>query len=635
MTEVWQQLRQAPGETALTQTMNTNEASLAAASDPATPVEDLLSLSINKDPGVLQALARNPNVPEELLQELWQRFPESILENPLLTLWEFTNAGSAAKKLGDRAMLALYNHLRDTGAELPEDLFTPKTLAYLARRGMHHFDGAVFKHFPHEKDPAVRVRMVENPRNGELQDIYQRYAPDEIWELFATDPHPEVRLHFSVLLRSVSEKKPPERLDIYSTAARHLAKDGRPEVDKHLAHCKWIPADLVERLSKSPDACIREALSGCAFAPPHVVARLAKDSSTEVRIAVARRSQAPEIHAILRRDRSPEVRRELAQNASLSREVLDLFSLGDKPSVVEAVFLHPKADTSLRTKILLEASPEVHRVLASMGKSLTLSFYRTVKHVVSAVALENLAGAPGLRREIVEDLARDKHPEVRLAVAQRITNRHNNSPHEKNIALVNAFGCDPDPRIRERVCTDWRLNKGATAVFFSDPDPIVRKKALCAVLGSLVGCRDNRRLHPYRDIYNAKASLVAKLARDPDELVRQEIATCPEAPPRALGILLDDPEPYIRNAVLEHTRWPYGVMIDFVKRFGPRIDSVSVYHGDTTPSVPALRLLARSRNPFVRFLVARCGRTPRRTLRELAEDRHPSVRQTALRQLEK
>jgi hypothetical protein len=144
VTEVWQQLRQAPGETALTQTMNTNEASLAAASDPATPVEDLFSLSINKDPGVLQALARNPNVPEELLQELWQRFPESILENPLLTLWEFTNAGSAAKKLGDRAMLALYNHLRDTGAELPEDLFTPKTLAYLARRGMHHFDGAVF-----------------------------------------------------------------------------------------------------------------------------------------------------------------------------------------------------------------------------------------------------------------------------------------------------------------------------------------------------------------------------------------------------------------------------------------------------------------------------------------------------------
>ncbi len=615
--------------------MKTNAAYLAAAADPATPVEDLLSLSIIKDHDVLRELARNPNVPEELLHELWRRFPECILENPLLTLWEFTNAGSAAKKLDDRTMLALYNHLRDTGAELPENLFTPKTLAYLARSGMHHFDEAVFKHFPHEKDPAVRVRMVEHPRNGMLQDIYQHHAPDEIWELFATDPHPEVRLHFSILLRSVSEKKPPERLEIYSAAARHLAKDGRTEVDMHLAHCKWIPADLVERLFNSPDARIREALSGCEFAPPQVVARLAKDSSTAVRIAVARRSRSPEIHAILRRDRSPEVRRELAQNASLSREVLDLFSLGDKPSVVEAVFLHPKADNGLRTKILREASPEVHRVLASMGKSLTLSFYKTVKHVVSTQALAAVAGSPGLRREIVEDLARHPDAEVRLAVAQRISNRHNNSPHEKNIALVNAFGCDPDPRIRERVCTDWRLNKGATAVFFSDPDPGVRKKTLCSVLGSLVGCRDTRRLHAYRDIYNAKAALIAKLARDPDELVRQEIATCAEAPPRALGILLDDPEPYIRNAVLRHTRWPYGVMIDFVKRFGTRIDGVSVYHGDTTPGVPALRVLARSRNPFVRFLVARCGRTPRRTLRELAEDRHASVRETAVRQLQK
>lgn len=600
---------------------------IAIASDPSTPAERLISLADAPQTEIHRALARNPNTPVDLLQHFWETHPDCILENPVLTLWEFTKPGFAVEVIGNKTLFRLYTHLRRQGGELPAHIFQSKTIAALARVGLMHFDSAVFEFLPFESDPAIRLRMVENPSNLRLFDIYQSYAPDHIWELFSTDPHPDVREQFAILIRSAHTIHAPKRLEILSKAARLLARDERIEIHLHLAHCPYLPADLVEQLSGSADARIREALTGCLFSPLPVRKNLAKDPDENVRLSLTRKSSLPEIHAILLSDPSAKVRKALAENASLSRDILQKFNLWDSPEVVSSLFCNPKTGQAMQLKILNGAVLEVQEAVLRMGRTLTPSFYRKIKPMLHSSVFFRLCEVGGLHRDIFEDLARDPSAEARLGAACRVTNRHNNGSHAKNVAMVNIFASDPDVKIRKQVCTDWRLNKTATALLFSDPDAGVRKKTLCSVLAQLVSNRDKRAYSSYQKIYREKAALIVKLARDPDPAIREAIANCREAPPAALRILLDDPAPNIRKAARNHCRWPYGVMLDLGKN--QKSNTESLFHGETTPSSSALRLLAASQNPFVRMLVARCKRTPLAELRKLANDPNPTVREAA------
>ncbi len=507
---------------------------------------------------MLRALACNPSTPHDVLQRLWETHPECVLENPILTLWEFTSAGSLPELIGMRALLALFNRVRGAGEALPRHVFDAWTIVQLARTGADRRDANVFAHLPFEKDFRVRYAMVQHPARRGLFDFFHRHAPDHVWEMFAADPSPEVRLEFANLLRSAMRHAPPARLAIYSSALRILARDDREELQMHLANCRFLPADLVERFSRSPHPGIRSALAAAAFAPIEVRRALAMDADEEVRRSLAKVSEDAGIQALLVGDSSAEVRRFLAENAALTGGVLGLFRHDDAPEVVQAVFLHAKAGTDLRVEILSKTGSGVHEVLLDMVNALTPAFYRRIKSVVSPDVLARLGEANGLRREILEDLACDTRPEVRFAVARRLVKTSHPANREQNAALLNSFAMDADPRIRECVCRDPRLGKQATAFLFSDPDPRVRKKTLCAVLDSLVRCRNTRRAAAYRKTAMEKAALVVTLATDPDHLVRFAIASCHEAPPEALRVLGKDPEAFIRDAVRAHAPRPSG-----------------------------------------------------------------------------
>src|SRR5262249_30127788 len=56
------------------------------ASDPSTPGSTLAALSRPRAPGVCAAVARNPNVPTEVLLQLMATSPDEALANPVLPL---------------------------------------------------------------------------------------------------------------------------------------------------------------------------------------------------------------------------------------------------------------------------------------------------------------------------------------------------------------------------------------------------------------------------------------------------------------------------------------------------------------------------------------------------------------------
>jgi hypothetical protein len=83
--------------------------------DPSDPTLDsalLSQLAKSRCRDTRRSVALNPNAPLEVLRKLWLKYPECLLENPVLTLWEVTSPGEIPDLIGQRVFLELFNSLR-------------------------------------------------------------------------------------------------------------------------------------------------------------------------------------------------------------------------------------------------------------------------------------------------------------------------------------------------------------------------------------------------------------------------------------------------------------------------------------------------------------------------------------------
>jgi hypothetical protein len=285
----------------------------------------------------------------------------------------------------------------------------------------------------------------------------------------------------------------------------------------------------------------------------------------------------------------------------------------------------------LKTRLLKLCDPEFQQViLGNEGRikgQLTPAFYFSIKHLIHPDILARFHEATGLHPLIVDDLSRDPNPQVRRGVVRRLRRSACQKATNRNVELVNRFALDPSPDVRLGICADPRLGKDSTKSLLGDSDPVVRKKTMRSVLDSLISLRDARRFARYESLYAEKAPLLCNMATDSDHAIRIALASCQEAPPAALGVLFDDSEPVVASEARGHDRWPFGVVLDLEKTLVS--SSVSMRQGQTTPSAEALQILAVSKNPYLRNMVAKCARTKIGDLRKLADDPHAIVQATA------
>ncbi|SVE58568.1 uncharacterized protein METZ01_LOCUS511422, partial [marine metagenome] len=80
------------------------------ARNPATSPGNLEELSAHPSRKVCELVAQNPNTPEPVLKELWEFFPKSILENPIIDVWDLTGAVALWQRLPDPVLWGLYHH---------------------------------------------------------------------------------------------------------------------------------------------------------------------------------------------------------------------------------------------------------------------------------------------------------------------------------------------------------------------------------------------------------------------------------------------------------------------------------------------------------------------------------------------
>ncbi|WP_194912815.1 hypothetical protein [Catenulispora rubra] len=175
---------------------------------------------------------------------------------------------------------------------------------------------------------------------------------------------------------------------------------------------------------------------------------------------------------------------------------------------------------------------------------------------VRAALAVHAATAP---RQLLEQLIDDPEPQVRERFAQ---SRH--TPPDLRARLAT----DPDPAIRADLARRWtRAPEQVRRILLTDPEPRVRAAA-CSIYGA-------RRRHPAppADLLPAlladpvtragavihavlDADTLRRLAADPDDKVRAELARHPDLPPPVRDILAVDPDLNVRIKVFARPDTP-------------------------------------------------------------------------------
>lgn len=637
---------------------------LKVAQDSDTHPDVLSQLAESKDEAVAAAVAANPNTPEAVLFLLWVKHPACLLKNPLLHLWEFTEPGSLQSKIPPAALLSLYAHLIANEADqIPENILPVKRRMQLFDDAMKIDHDADFDIFARDPSPQVRCLFIDPKKSFYSHGQEKVFIQPETILNLARDPDPSVVLALAEafsrgLLRG--NRYVSSEVDTFDAAARILFAYRIPAIDLLLSKASGLPPDLIDELSKYEEETIRENVSKLERAEIETHLRLCRDHSVCVRKTLADATRFDSVQAIFLNDPSLEVRQALAASSHLttaSKESLlthpdvetrvvfasrtsspynERFPLTEAPAVLSALLGNYGTSDAMIDQIIENCPQEVQLGLLKRHKKLTREFYLQYGNKLHPRLLAHIARLGGIGGKILNELTVHPDPIVRRGVAKRLRSGGFFHESKTNKYIVDLLVHDSDDQIRETIYNDHRLTQKQRLLLFQDSSPIVREKILRLVMGWLLAYRNRDYVWTYSDLYGFYQQAIVELASDPCKDVRLELATSREAPPTALGILFDDPDEEVREAARRHKRFPYGTILDLEKA-KPRLKGkfIRVKAGLTIPSRDALKVLSKSWNPFLRYQVALYYKSGLHTLRKLATDSHPLVRETAQARLQK
>jgi len=566
-------------------------------SDPALDSAILSQLAKSRCQNTKRAVARNPNAPLEVLRGLWLKYPECVLENPVLTLWEVTSPGDIPDLIGSPVLLELFNCLRGRNEALPEMLFNPRRLGLLASESLDQWNESVFQMFPIDSDSHIRKTFIQAVQPYPRCECFFDKAPDEIWRALANDSCQDVVLKFAELLAKYELRDEPMRpIFIESTLA--LAGRKNPKIQQTLARGAYLPPETVDLLVEIGDARTRGLLTGARLASLAAQLKLAGDPSKAVRLAMAK----------------------VATQAG----VLRAFRMDDDSAVLKALLANKKTPNDVRCRIVREAAPEVQEVLCDAVNYLAIPFYFECKPHLTAKTRAGLCQREGLHREILLDLAHDAEESVRLAVARELPSKTRTHTYGLITTIVNEFLRDPSERVRLAIIPLTVLTHEQAHKLLCDASENVRAGMATRLLENLADFRRDRSLTNYEELYLEFAPQLTGIAGDPSQKVRLALAVASETPPNAFWSLYEDDDHIVAGNAARSSSLPLGYYLD---------EGINISHRKR-PSRDLAKSLAKSENPFLRHIAAKSPHTTIRDLRRLSSDSNSYVAEAAAHRLE-
>lgn len=588
----------------------------------------------------LRALAKNPNLPPELLFRLGSLalLVGDVLENPSFALLvverpsafleapELLIAGYVARNelapwllaqlsehpspqvraavasrpgLPEPALLRLlfdeWNACRRAAAKNPSLSERMREIAQLVEDAWdmcRRFDEWLMQRTPFPEREALLARafsrVTERASLEELASLNviarcvaaaHPDAPESLQRRLAADP--DARVQRTLALQS----------SLCPAAQRRLVNQGSEETHQRLLAYAGQQPERLALLASSRHFKVRQSVAAQAR-DPQLLTALAQDPDASVRSQVARNLHTPEeaFSLLLRR---PDVWRELLENPRTPASVVHALARQVEDDLVDLLARHPNASPSLLDSLLTGASPARRALLAGNPNASPLLLARLVQPREVA-AYRALAANPAAPEDLLSWLLADPDAETRVRVVR--------NPGASPVLLERA-GRSADPELRFLAAQHPNTPEWLLAWLAVDPLSLVRAGTA---------------LHP-----QLPEELLRQLVRDRDHWVRAMLAKHPRLPGDLLRRLARDPSPVVRARVARNPN----AARDTLERLAHDARWMVRAQVASAPGAPAslLVLLAEDTSPSTRLAVTSHPSTPRGILAGLQRDSVPFV----------
>lgn len=566
---------------------------LEKAGDCQTPSDWLAAAARSTDAEVLNAVARNPNTPKRELFRLWMMFPEAAVENPILTLWEFTSSDALSSNIPKKMLLNLYQgFLMRPGLGIPEVLIPVDWRIYFLQ--CIDFQPRIPLHF-FVRDPNLKVRLALLQRV--LQEQFEKCGPapfplESIELLLADAPLPILQAFARALAKKWIAVESGS-LEFLEKTARHLYSLKPESLLKHLSRWECLPPDLITDISMRGTPRILVNLTALPRCTEAVYELLAGSGFPEVRAAVARFTRSTALQEQLFGDPSPQVRAGLAsslhipddmQRRLISRKNADVHqALMNNPRVLpeilaylaslpytgckNKIFAHPNLPQDVFDDFM--ANGREHGVsqghLAAHPERLTANLYRRHKDHFEPCVLLAYASTPRTSTAILADLACHTSLEIQKAVSELLasTPRQQSAVSEaRAIAIIEAVLNAPETTSEHPLLTSPRMSTVQALRIFKNCvfEPVLR---FSSVLNRLKSFRERFLFADYASLYREIAEPLAAMVPHLPLSALRPLTNHSEAPTILREIIKNTPDGNIRssNFVQSYTI-PLGAIIE-------------------------------------------------------------------------
>lgn len=606
---------------------------LEIASDCMTPGEWLAAAAHYSDPRILKSVARNPNTPKRELFRLWGLFPEAVIENPIVTLWEFSSQGSVVSEIPKNVLFSLYQEfLKRPGLALPEVIIPIEWRIYFLKS--QDVNPKIALHF-FVRDPSEKVRLalLENALPARFEKFGPAKFPLESAEELLRGASPAIQKAFACAVAKKMIVLREQHTWFLEKTARQLYSLHGNGVFEHLACWKSLPPDLIDVISQMGSINILVNLASLPRCPQCVYERLARSEFPDVRAAVARFTPFVELQERLLRDPSVQVRAGLAGSQYISDEMQRRLVLPKNADIHLALLKNPRVipevlgilgslpNTGIKNQLLthpslpqhtfdefLENSKKYsisHERIARTPKLLTPQLYKRHKHNFEPCVLLAYANSPKTPTNILAELACHKNGKIQKAVSDLISNSPNcaSSIFDTDaMAIIEAVVNHPDTSGQHPILRSSRMSSNQALRIFENTrfDAELR---FSVVLDRLKLCRKQGLFAEYADFYRQIETPLEALLENLSPRALSSISAQDETPAKIREIISKHTDNNIRASNTAQSRTiPFSAIIDAYPE---------AFQTNERPVVPAsplqiLQKLATSPHSLLAAYAGRC-----------------------------
>lgn len=625
---------------------------LSIATDDRTSADLLTQLATDEDAEIRQAVASNPNTPQDVLLMLGKEFPEAIVANPIFTISLLENHESQFCSLSLARSSTTSGEILANLAQLPDEeilcaiALNPNTPIAILEQLFQHPPKFYKYDDPDDSDfyrlfsciaknpniPESLLIQLADCSGGNIQYAIAEHpnTPVAILEKFASWRNST--MHQAILRNNhaptvVLEKLAGEHEDIRNLVKAHPnASEMALAIVEFMEDRPGTPVHLLEKFATHSSPQVRQLVAEHPHTPPHILELLSLDFPHQVaehpNASANALERAVKLLAIkLQQDRQhyrskrpdyphQDLIKALIQRDDITTETLDtLFDMASDQTVHDMTrFATTPPDMLLKLTKCEARSQDIPRwgdlpknpnTPAEALEIIFSIFSMLDKGKYSDFIPKAIARNPNTPVQLLEELA--KQPYLHEALS-----RNPNTP----VRLLEEFAMHP--HLGASVCANHNV-----------PSKLLRQ---------LANVPENVNLQMIANIANNRNTPVDLLLRfvvSPNAFIREGLAGNSKAPASILEALVNDENVFVRIALAKNPSVPISILERLANDPDDRVCKSLIEN----PNLPAqlLELFVDAADRKVRECVAQHPNTSIGSLMRLAADREYWVRNYILK----